>query len=149
MKAMKMLLSLFIMLSISGCSLMGKAVGPDKNEHWRALHLLNYNTDEALDTLAGKIPALADQGLNVLVLEVDYHFEFESHPELRMKDAISKKGARKFAEVCRTHDIRLIPQFQCLGHQSWAKTTFPLLTVYPELDLTPDAHPRQRRLILP
>jgi hypothetical protein len=29
----------------------------------------------------------------------------------------------------------------CLGHQSWAKRTFPLLTKYPELDLTPGAFP--------
>jgi hypothetical protein len=28
--------------------------------------------------------------------------------------------------------------FNCLGHQSWAKTTHPLLTHYPEFDETPD-----------
>ena len=141
MNAKKMLFLIIFVLVFVGCSSMGKAVGPDKNESWRALHLLNYNTDEALERLAGKIPGLAEQGLNVLVLEVDYHFQFESHPELRMKDAISKEGAKKFAALCREYDIRLIPQFQCLGHQSWAKTTFPLLTVYTELDLTPGAFP--------
>lgn len=54
---------------------------------------------------------------------------------------ITRQGARRFAEICETHGIRLIPQFQALGHQSWAGTTFPLLTVYPELDLTPGAFP--------
>jgi hypothetical protein len=34
-----------------------------------------------------------------------------------------------------------VPQFMCLGHQSWEKNTHPLLTKYPELDLTPGAFP--------
>ena len=37
--------------------------------------------------------------------------------------------------------IRLIPQFNCLGHQSWSKTTLPLLTKYPEFDETPGQFP--------
>ena len=37
-----------------------------------------------------------------------------------------------------------MPQFQCLGHQSWAKNTGPLLTKYPELDLTPGAYPENK-----
>ena len=32
----------------------------------------------------------------------------------------------------------------CLGHQSWAKNTGPLLTKYPELDLTPGAFPNNK-----
>ena len=32
----------------------------------------------------------------------------------------------------------------CLGHQSWAENTFPLLTKYPELDLTPGAFPNNK-----
>jgi hypothetical protein len=38
----------------------------------------------------------------------------------------------------------LIPQFQCLGHQSWKADTGPLLTVYPEFDLTPGAFPENK-----
>ncbi|MBN1294658.1 MAG: hypothetical protein JXB48_22675, partial [Candidatus Latescibacteria bacterium] len=97
MNEVKMFLLFFVVLVFVGCSSMGKAIGPDKNENWCALHLLNYNNDEALVKLSEKIPGLAAQGLNVLVLEVDYHFQFESHPELRMNDAISKEGAKKFA----------------------------------------------------
>ncbi len=125
----------------AGCSLMGKTPGPGKGEYWRALHLLNYNNDAALDGLAAKLPELASNGINVLVLEIDYHYEFKSHPELRMRNPITFDGARRFAAACRKNDIRLIPQFQCLGHQSWDKDTFTLLTVYPELDLTPGAYP--------
>jgi len=130
-----------IIILIAGCSLLGKSAGPDSNEYWRALHILNFNTDEALVKLGEIVPALAERGVNVIVLEIDYHYDFTSHPELRMDDYITKEGARKFAALCRKYDIRLIPQFQCLGHQSWAKNTFTLLTVYPELDLTPGAFP--------
>lgn len=140
MKLSRTIIAAVIALAVAGCSMTPKA-GPKKGEYWRALHLLNYNDDAALDRLAEKVPALAAKGLNVLILEVDYHYEFQTHPELRMKNYITKAGAKRFADVCRANGIRLIPQFQCLGHQSWAKETFPLLTVYPELDLTPGAFP--------
>jgi hypothetical protein len=113
-----------------------------KNQQWRGLHLINYESDKDLETLSSQIPKLAEMGLNVLILEVNYHFRFQSYPKLRQgRQPITPEGAAKFAAVCRKHGIRLIPLFQCLGHQSWAGTTFPLLTVYPELDLTPGAFP--------
>jgi hypothetical protein len=109
---------------------------------WRALHLLVFKTDSDLKMLDRQIPKLAEMGVNVLVLEIDYNFRFQSHPELRQgKDTITKEGAEQLAATCRKHHIRLIPEFQCLGHQSWKSDTFPLLTVYPKLDLTPGAFP--------
>jgi len=109
---------------------------------WQAIHLINYNRDKDLEELAGILPQLSELGINVLILEIDYHFQFESHPELRQgEEQISKKGAQQFAKLCAKNNIRLIPQFQCFGHQSWAGQTYPLLTVYPELDLTPGAFP--------
>jgi hypothetical protein len=117
-----------------------KTAGP-----WRALHLLNYESDKDLETLGGQVPKLAAMGLNVIILEVDYNFRFESHPKLRRgRDPITPEGAAKLAALCRKSGVRLIPEFQCLGHQSWRATTFPLLTVYPELDLTPGAFPQNK-----
>ena len=49
--------------------------GP-KPGQWRALHLLSYNTDKDLEALAIHVPKLAERGLNVLILEVNYHFQF-------------------------------------------------------------------------
>lgn len=107
-----------------------------------AVHLLNYTSDEKLSTLGDILPQLAEAGINTLILEVDYSFEFQSHPELRQGDQlITKAGARQFSDLCKLYKIRLIPEFQCLGHQSWAKQTFPQLTKYPELDVTPGAFP--------
>lgn len=109
---------------------------------WVAVHLLNYQTDADLQALEQQLPALAARGINVIVLEVDYAFEFRSHPELRRPEQpITRLGARQFVQACRRHGIAVIPQFQSFGHQSWAKNTGPLLTTYPELDLTPGAFP--------
>ncbi len=111
-------------------------------ETWRAVHLLDYNTDSALDALGQNLEALAKQGINVVILEVDYNFAFKSHPELRRgTDPITQDGAQRFAARCKKLGIRLIPQFQSLGHQSWKAETFPLLTFYPKFDLTPGAFP--------
>jgi len=107
-----------------------------------ALHLLNHNTDEDLELLCEYIPELYELGINMLIIEVNYGFFFTSHPELRQGDSqISIEAAKKLSKCCKNYGIRLVPEFQFLGHQSWAKQTFPLLTVYPELDLTPGAFP--------
>ncbi len=109
---------------------------------WRAIHLLDYNTDIALDALSQNLAALSKLGVNVIVLEVDYNFAFKSHPELKRGETpITRDGARRFAAACKKYNIRLIPEFQSLGHQSWKAETFSLLTVYPSFDLTPGAFP--------
>ncbi len=109
---------------------------------WVAVHLLHYESDAALEALEQQLPELASLGVNVLVLEVDYAFEFRSHPELRLSQTpITRRGARRFVEACRKHGIAVIPEFQSFGHQSWAKDTWPLLVKYPELDTTPGAFP--------
>src|SRR5690242_20321046 len=72
--------------------------------NWRALHVINYASDADLETLGRNIPRLAAMGINVLILEVNYNFDFKSHPELRQGSApITKDGARKFASLCRSH----------------------------------------------
>lgn len=115
--------------------------GPPAGQ-WRGLHVLNYGTDAALVELGEQVPTLAKMGINVLILEINYAFEYQSHPELRMGNTpTTRDGVRRLVATCRESDVRLIPQFSCLGHQSWAKNTFPLLTKYPELDLTPGAFP--------
>jgi hypothetical protein len=121
------------------------AVPPTAEKPWRALHLISHASDDRIETLAKELPQLAKLGINCLILEINYGFEFQSHPELRQgKRQISKSGARKFLEACRNNEIELVPQFMCLGHQSWEKNTHPLLSKYPELDLTPGAFPENK-----
>lgn len=107
---------------------------------WRGIHVLT-NSNEDVDALAGEVPELATMGVNVLIVEVDYNYDYSSHPELRGPDLITRDRARALVRVCREQGVRLIPQFQCFGHQSWGKVTFPLLVKYPQFDETPGQFP--------
>jgi hypothetical protein len=80
---------------------------------------------------------LAPRSVNTLILRVDYNYQYESHPELRDSSALSKNEVKKLVAVCRKNNIRIIPQVNLLGHQSWAGSTGNLLKVYPEFDETP------------
>ncbi len=107
---------------------------------WFGLHIITSNNTQ-IDELIQQLPALARMGLNVLIPEINYAYAYASHPELRAPECISADRARALTQACRDHGMRLIPQFQCLGHQSWAETTFSLLTQYPQFDETPGQFP--------
>ncbi len=80
---------------------------------------------------------LVPSGVNTLVLRVDYNFEYRSHPELRDDEALSRKDMRKIRKACRRGGIRVVPQINLLGHQSWETKAVKLLEEYPEFDETP------------
>ena len=80
---------------------------------------------------------LAPRHVNTLVLRVDYRYQYESHPELRAGDALSREAVKKLLAVCKTNNLRVIPHINLLGHQSWAGTVGNLLRNYPEFDETP------------
>ncbi len=75
--------------------------------------------------------------VNTLVLRVDYNYAYTSHPELRNENPLSAADVKKLVAVCREGGIRLIPQFNLLGHQSWHSSLGNLLRVYPQFDETP------------
>ena len=114
-------------------------------ETWRGVHVMAWGLAGGPEGLAPLKEAvdkvLAPLGVNVIVLEVGYNYEFKSHPELRQTKFITKADAQDLARFCRAHGIRVIPQFNCLGHQSWRNTLYPLLTQYRELEETPDDAP--------
>ena len=80
---------------------------------------------------------LAQAGLNLLILRVDYGYKYQSHPELVDENPLTKEDVKKLVAVCKKHNIRLIPQINLLGHQSWATKATKLLEVYPKFDETP------------
>jgi hypothetical protein len=80
---------------------------------------------------------LAPRRVNTLVLMVDYDYQYESHPELRNTDALSKADVKRLVAVCRKDGIRIVPEIDLLGHQSWAGKAGNLLRAYPEFDETP------------
>ncbi len=107
-----------------------------KNPTWRAMHLIGPRADRMKLTEQFVTDVLRPMSFNVLILEVDYGFEFKSRPELHCS-GVTKEQARHLAEVCRENGIRLIPLMNCLGHQSWASDTSALLKYHPEFDETP------------
>ncbi len=80
---------------------------------------------------------LAPRQVNTLILRVDYNFQFESHPELKDPNGLSKEDVKRLTTACKTRQIRIIPQINLLGHQSWAGTLGNLLRQYPDFDETP------------
>ena len=80
---------------------------------------------------------LATKGINVILLRVDYNYQYESYPQLRDSIALSKADVKKLVDACAKKKIRLIPQINLLGHQSWAEKTVGLLRKFPEFDETP------------
>jgi hypothetical protein len=80
---------------------------------------------------------LATRQVNTLFLLIDYRYKFGSHPELTDTDALSMSDAKKILQACQRHKIRIIPQINLLGHQSWASTPNKLMKVYPQFDETP------------
>jgi hypothetical protein len=81
---------------------------------------------------------LAPRQVNTLILRVDYNYQYKSHPELRDSIALSSGDVKKIVNSCRNNKIRLIPQINLLGHQSWANKTGNLLLKYPAFDETPE-----------
>jgi hypothetical protein len=72
---------------------------------------------------------LVHRKVNTLVLRVDYAYMYESHPELRDSNALSKSEVKKLVAVCKANEIKIIPQINLLGHQSWAGSVNKLLLV--------------------
>ncbi len=105
-----------------------------------AMHCF-VHSDESGQQLLADIPNLAAKGINTLVLETGYHYEWNSHPELREREFLSGKTAKEIARVCGDNGIVIIPLINCVGHQSWERDNFPLLAVYPEFDETPGEYP--------
>ena len=147
MTARYVFLSVLLVLMLGCASPQVQREIPKASMKWRAVHLLDYNTDDDLKDLSNNIPMLAKMGINIIIFEVDYNFDYESHPELRRgNEPVTKQAAHKFADLCRKNGIRLIPEFQSLGHQSWEEETYPLLIEYPEFDTTPEAYPENKDL---
>jgi hypothetical protein len=79
---------------------------------------------------------LATRQVNTLILRVDFNYQYTSHPELRDEVALSAADVKRIVTACQTDHIRVIPQINLLGHQSWAGKVNNLLRVYPEFDET-------------
>ena len=98
---------------------------------------------------------LAPAGVNLIILQTRYRYQFQRHPECQGFDPLSKADVKTLLAACRRHGIRLVPKMNLLGHQSGIHNTpsdgiihghgggihdFPdgLLRAYPFFDETPE-----------
>ncbi|WP_257348914.1 family 20 glycosylhydrolase [Pseudalkalibacillus decolorationis] len=108
-----------------------------KIEPVRAFHL-RFSSHDLVEPFKEFIEkVLVPKGINHLVLECNTAFVFESHPEISGKGKLTKEDAKELSETCKNNGIRLIPLFQCLGHQGWGGAPNTILKAYPEFDETP------------
>jgi len=107
----------------------------------RGIHLAAPMPDEI--PLAERFikEALPKEGVNTLVLEINYRYQFAKHPEVVDANPLSRDDVQRLAAASRAAGVRLIPMINLLGHQSWARTTFGLLRGHPEFDETPGKYP--------
>ncbi len=108
----------------------------------RGLHLAAPSPDDLPLALRFIKEALPKEGVNTLVLEINYRFQFKKRPEMADPAGLSTEQVKAIAEACRSVGVRFIPGINLLGHQSWAKNTGALLRVHPEFDETPGKYPQ-------
>jgi len=151
MRTISNLAALALLSLLASCQTAHRAEAPNphaaeaaawKARHpvWRGVHLL-IDRDSELQALQAQLPRLAAAGVNTVIVEVNYNFQFRSHPELAAPAGIQPAHAHEFAAAARGLGLRVIPQLNCLGHQSWAGKTFALLAKHPDWDETPGRFP--------
>lgn len=107
----------------------------------RGIHLSAPGKNDLSTALSFISEVLPKEGVNTLILEFNYSFNFQSRPEFADSSALGRDEVRQIVRVCRDKGIELIPQLNCLGHQSWARRTARLLEKHPEFDETPGKYP--------
>jgi hypothetical protein len=88
---------------------------------------------------------LGGEKCNLLVYEIDYNFAFKSHPELAGGGAWTASQVGEIVAACAEEGIRVIPEINCLGHQSWQEPPGTLLRAHPEFEEIPDGRIPQTR----
>src|SRR4051812_1331152 len=99
-----LLVALVIFLLVLNSAAQAADAPPAKP--WLGIHVSAGNKN-ALDKLGQSLPALSKLGVNALIIEINYSFHFQSHPELA--GPITKEEAKAFADLCRANGIRPIP----------------------------------------
>jgi len=113
---------------------------------WRGLHVLDSGprTLPAIKRLIHEV--LAARKCNYLVYEIDYNFQFVSHPEVGSKEGWSSSEIGELVQACREEGIKVFPEINCLGHQTWGEQiSGGLLGSHPELLEAPDGRIPQTR----
>ena len=131
---------LFAALPVIGFSLGAVSPAPPV----RGLHFSAPAVEDVPIAVRFIKEALPKEGVNVLVLEFGYRYQFARRPEVAEPDALSRDNVKALVAACREAGVRLIPQINLLGHQSWQASTGGLLRAHPEFDETPGKYPQNQ-----
>lgn len=104
----------------------------------RGLSLAAPNPDDVDDFISFIEDVLVPRKVNVMVLRINYNYAFESYPQLSSNNPLTLAHTRRIAAAAQQGGIRILPQINLLGHQSWHGTIHGLLREFPEFDETPN-----------
>lgn len=132
----KLFLYILLVLTVSGLS---KVQGQEKNNMYPVRGFcIAAPRPAGLNSFIKFIDEeLGPRKVNTLILRVDFNYQYKTHPELSDSGALSESDVKKLVVVCKKNNIRVLPQINLLGHQSWAEETYALLNKYPQFDETP------------
>jgi hypothetical protein len=133
------MLCLWLSLTAAASSSHGQSA--DQTIPVRGLHLSAPSKLDLPAAVEFIRTALPKEGVNTLILEFNYGFNYQSRPEFSDPSALGREDVQQIANACRENGIEFIPGLNCLGHQSWAKRNARLLEKYPEFDETPGKFP--------
>jgi hypothetical protein len=137
-------ISLPLILASGFAALAQTSPNPTPSVPIRGLHLSAPAPDEIGPFCEFVRSALPAERVNTLVLEIDYNYKFKKHPEVSDPGALSETDVKQIVAAARDAHIRLIPQINLLGHQSWAANTEGLLRSHPEFDETRGKYPNNK-----
>jgi hypothetical protein len=132
MTMLKYLSYAVLILSLGACATMDlKLADPS----WRGLHVLDGGASGLPELKRLISQSLAPAGCNVLVYEIGYNYRFQSHPEIPQgSDVWTKEQVRDLVAYAGAAGIKVIPEINCLGHQSWKEPPGDLLKSHPAFE---------------
>lgn len=80
---------------------------------------------------------LAPLGVNLLLLRINYSFDFKSVQHVGSPNGFTRESVKKLEAVCQRNNIKLVPHLELFGHQSGTEPEFnpnTLLKNYPQFD---------------
>jgi len=117
-------------------------------QSWRGLHVLDSGpgTLPQIENLMRNV--LVKNRCNILIYEIDYNYLFTTHPEIKADDtgAWTKEQVRELVQTGKDNGIKIIPEINCLGHQSWGLPPGALLKAHPEFEEPPDGNTAETTL---
>jgi hypothetical protein len=111
MPSYRSLRTLVVILCFATCTIPGRAErmpAPLVDGTWRAVMMLRVSTGKELANASAHVPKLAAMGMNVLVFHVPDRRPTEDGSE---EADYTREEARAFAQLCREHDVLLVPHW--------------------------------------